>query len=263
MAKEPRSLHGKVVAITGGARGIGKATAQSLSREGAKIAIGDLDKPLADEVASSLGTEAIGLEVDVTDRDSFANFLDQVSERLGPIDVMINNAGIMPIGPFVDETDATAQRMVDINLHGVIYGMKLTIPGMKQRGSGSHRQHRFAGREGRSSRRRHLLRDQACRRRPERGSARGAPRHRDRGLGGDAGGGQHRARLRASGYPRRGKLEPEDVAEAIVEALKFPKFDVWVPASSAVIDKLIHPLPAPRQGGDRSLHEGRPGARRT
>ena len=66
MAKEPRSLHGKVVAITGGARGIGKATAISLAREGAKIAIGDLDKPLADEVANSLGTEAIGLEVDVT-----------------------------------------------------------------------------------------------------------------------------------------------------------------------------------------------------
>ena len=135
MAKEPRSLHGKVVAITGGARGIGKATAEALAREGAKIAIGDLDKPLADEVASSLGTEAVGLEVDVTDRDSFANFLDQVSERLGPVDVMINNAGIMPIGPFVDETDATAQRMIDINLHGVIYGMKLDDSGHEAAGA--------------------------------------------------------------------------------------------------------------------------------
>jgi NADP-dependent 3-hydroxy acid dehydrogenase YdfG len=243
MAKEPRSLHGKVVAITGGARGIGKATAQALAREGAKIAIGDLDKPLADEAANSLGTEAIGLELDVTDRDSFANFLDQVSERLGPIDVMINNAGIMPIGPFVDETDATAQRMVDINLHGVIYGTKLTIPGMTQRGAG------------------HIVNiaSQAGKVGLPGGATYCATKHAVVGLSEAV-----RAELSdtgvevsvvmpavvntelGSGLPdTRGvsKLEPEDVAEAIVGALKFPKFDVWVPASSAVIDKLIHPLP--------------------
>ena len=69
---------GKVVAITGGARGIGKATATALVREGAKVAIGDLDKPLAEEAAAELGGDAIGLELDVTDRDSFADFLDQV-----------------------------------------------------------------------------------------------------------------------------------------------------------------------------------------
>jgi len=124
MAKEPRSLQGKVVAITGGARGIGRATARALAAEGAKVALGDLDKPLAEEAAAELGTEAVGLALDVTERDSFARFLDQVGERLGPLDVLINNAGIMPIGRFVDEDDATARRMVDINLHGVIYGMK-------------------------------------------------------------------------------------------------------------------------------------------
>ena len=136
MAKEPRSVGGKVVAITGGARGIGKATAAALVREGAKVAIGDLDKPLAEEAAAELGGETIGLELDVTRRDSFANFLDQVSERLGPLDVLINNAGIMPIGPFTGEDDATARRMIDINLHGVIYGMKLVLPGMRERGRG-------------------------------------------------------------------------------------------------------------------------------
>ncbi len=179
MAKEPRSLQGKVVAITGGARGIGKATAQALAREGAKVAIGDLDKPLAEETAAGLGTEAIGLELDVTRRDSFANFLDQVSERLGPLDVLINNAGIMPIGPFTEETDATAQRMIDINLHGVIYGMKLAIPGMRQRGSRPPGQHRLAGGQGRASRRRHLLRHQARRGRAQRGGAGRASRHRE------------------------------------------------------------------------------------
>ena len=91
MAKEPRSLQGKVVAITGGARGIGKATAKALAREGAVIAIGDLDAELARATASELGEGSVGLELDVTRRDSFENFLDQVSERLGPLDVIINN----------------------------------------------------------------------------------------------------------------------------------------------------------------------------
>ena len=136
MAKEARSLQGKVVAITGGARGIGKATAKALAREGAKIAIGDLDKPLAEQTAAELDDGGRRPRARRHRRDSFARFLDQVAERLGPLDVLINNAGIMPLGPFVDEDDATARRMIDINVHGVIFGTKLAIPGMRQRGSG-------------------------------------------------------------------------------------------------------------------------------
>src|SRR5688572_25750397 len=103
MAKEPRPIRGKVVAITGGARGIGKATAKALVREGAKVAIGDLDVQLAEETASELGGETIALELDVTQRESFERYVAQVEERLGPLDVIVNNAGIMPIGPFADE----------------------------------------------------------------------------------------------------------------------------------------------------------------
>jgi NADP-dependent 3-hydroxy acid dehydrogenase YdfG len=243
MAKEPRSLQGKVVAITGGARGIGRATARALTRQGAKIAIGDLDKPLAEETASELGGEAIGLELDVTRRDSFANFLDQVSERLGPLDVLINNAGIMPIGSFTEETDATAKRMIDINLHGVIYGMKLAIPGMRQRGSG------------------HLvnLASQAGKVGLPGGATYCATKHAVVGLSEAVRAELHDSGVEVSvvmpavvntelgsGLPdTRGvkKLEPEEVAEAITSTLQFPRFDVWVPASSAVIDKLVHPLP--------------------
>ena len=127
MAKAPRSLAGRVVAITGGARGIGRATAAALIARGARVAIGDIDGPLADQTAGELGTGTLGLQLDVTSRDSFAAFLDQVEDRLGPLDILINNAGIMPVGPFVDETDATAKRMVDINLHGVIFGSKLAL----------------------------------------------------------------------------------------------------------------------------------------
>src|SRR5947209_1246819 len=127
MAKAPRSLAGQVVAITGAARGIGRATAAALIAQGARVGIGDIDAALAERTAAELGGGTAGLALDVTDRDSFATFLDEVEARLGPLDVLINNAGIMPIGRFVEETDQTAQRMVDINLHGVIFGCKLAL----------------------------------------------------------------------------------------------------------------------------------------
>ena len=136
MARQPLSLRGRIVAITGGARGIGKATARALVLKGAKVAIGDLDRELAEQTAAEIGGDTLALELDVTRRDSFEGFLDQVEERLGSLDVLINNAGIMPLGRFVEEDDATAQRMVDINVHGVMYGMKLALPRMQRRGSG-------------------------------------------------------------------------------------------------------------------------------
>jgi NAD(P)-dependent dehydrogenase (short-subunit alcohol dehydrogenase family) len=136
MAKTLRSLNGQVVAITGGARGIGRATAAALIAQGARVGIGDIDAPLAERTAAELGAGTIGLPLDVTDRDSFATFLDEVERQLGPLDVLVNNAGIMPIGPFIDETDACAQRLLDINIHGVIIGSKLAIERFTPRGRG-------------------------------------------------------------------------------------------------------------------------------
>src|SRR6059036_3448918 len=98
MTREPRSLSGKVVAITGGARGIGHATARALAHQGARVAIGDLDGQLAARVAAELGGDAFGVGVDVTDNAAFTAFLDGVEHRLGPIDVLVNNAGIMSPG---------------------------------------------------------------------------------------------------------------------------------------------------------------------
>ena len=109
---------------------------KALVREGAKVAIGDLDVELAEKTATELGGGTIALELDVTSRDSFEGYLDQVEERLGSLDVIINNAGIMPLGKFADESDATANRMIDINLHGVLYGMKAALPRMERRNSG-------------------------------------------------------------------------------------------------------------------------------
>jgi NAD(P)-dependent dehydrogenase (short-subunit alcohol dehydrogenase family) len=131
-----KSLTGKVVAITGGARGIGRATAEALIDTGAKVAIGDIDGEMAGATAQELGHGTVGVYLDVTDSDSFAAFLDRTERDLGPLDILINNAGIMPLGAFVEETDATATRMIEINLSGVIIGSKLALRRFQARGEG-------------------------------------------------------------------------------------------------------------------------------
>ena len=254
MAKERRSLAGKVVAITGGARGIGEATARAIVAKGGKVAIGDLDVDLAQKTAGVLGGETIALELDVTRRDSFENFISQVEERLGPLDVLINNAGIMPIGPFVDEDDATARRMIDINLHGVIFGTKLAMPGMVRRGTG------------------HIVNiaSQAGKGGFPGGATYCATKHAVVGLSEAV-----RAELRDTGVEvsvvmpavvntelgsglveaRGVKVsEPSDVADAIVDALEAPKFDVWVPKVTAAISRVMTLLPrSGREGIARLL----------
>ncbi|AYF73179.1 SDR family oxidoreductase [Nocardia yunnanensis] len=129
------TIAGKVVVITGGARGIGLATATALQALGAKIAIGDIDETTVKESGAARGFDVYGT-LDVTDPQSFTDFLDEVERRLGPIDVLINNAGIMPTGRVVDEPDQITRRILDINVYGVILGSKLAIARMLPRGRG-------------------------------------------------------------------------------------------------------------------------------
>src|SRR5207253_3702001 len=97
MAKQPRIIAGENAAITGGARGIGRATAQAMLEKGMKVALGDVDADAARATAAELGPRCVGLPLDVTDRASFAAFLDAAEEQLGPLDVLVNNAGIMQV----------------------------------------------------------------------------------------------------------------------------------------------------------------------
>src|SRR5215475_13803086 len=131
-----RPLAGKVAAVTGGGRGIGAETARALAAAGAAVAIGDIDLANAERVAAGAGNGAIALRLDVTDRPGFTAFLDRVCERLGSIDVLVNNAGIMPLARIEDEDDATTLRVLEINLHAVIHGTREAIRLMKPRGTG-------------------------------------------------------------------------------------------------------------------------------
>ncbi|MFI6870035.1 SDR family oxidoreductase [Nocardia sp. NPDC050406] len=130
------SIAGKVVVITGGARGIGFATARRLRDLGAQVAIGDVDEAKVKEAGADLGLEVYG-KLDVTDPDGFATFLDEVERRLGPLDVLVNNAGIMPANPFVEEPDRVTRRILDINVYGVAVGSKLAAQRMVPRGRGT------------------------------------------------------------------------------------------------------------------------------
>jgi len=248
MAKQPRTLAGRVVAITGAARGIGRATAQALVREGATVAIGDLDLEVAERTAGEIGPRAAAFALDVTDRASFERFLESVEARFGAVDALVNNAGIMLLGPFVDEDDATARRMVDINVHGVMLGMKLAVPRFVARGEG------------------HLINiASAAGKAPYPGGATycgtkhfvvgvsETVRGELRGTGVDLSvvmpvvvDTELAAGLRTPhGIPR---IQPEDVAAAIVETLRRPRFDVYVP-------RAIGPLTALSAIAPRRLRE--------
>jgi short-subunit dehydrogenase len=135
MARAPRSLDRLVVFITGAARGIGKVTAVALAGEGARVVIADLDGELAAQAAAEVGAErAIG--VDVTDHAAFTAALDETERELGPLDVLINNAGVMPIGRFADDTDRTAYRAFEINVFAVMHGTREAVRRMTPRGRG-------------------------------------------------------------------------------------------------------------------------------
>ncbi len=128
------NLTGRIVAVTGGANGIGREIARLLASCGARVAIGDRDAAAAGLTAERLCGTLLGIEV--SNPDSFANFLATVEAEWGPVDVLVNNAGVMWAGPFDAEPNTATERQVAVNLLGVIYGVKAAAPAMVARGSG-------------------------------------------------------------------------------------------------------------------------------
>ena len=133
------NIRGKTIAITGAARGIGYATAKALLARGARVVIGDRDVAVLDKAVGELVRlgQATGYPVDVTDAESFAVFLDKArTDGAGHIDVLINNAGVMPVGPFLEQTDQAIRTSVEVNFCGVLTGCRLVLPEMVKRRSG-------------------------------------------------------------------------------------------------------------------------------
>ncbi|MEV0003239.1 SDR family oxidoreductase [Micromonospora sp. NPDC050980] len=219
-----------VVAVTGGARGIGAATVARLRATGWRVAAGDLT-----------GGD---YELDVTDPDSFRAFLDNVERDLGPVDVLVNNAGVMWVGPFADEPAAATDAQLAVNVRGVINGFRLSAPRMRARGHG------------------HLVTiASSASRVPAPGAATyAATKHAVLGYAMVA-----REELRGTGVEvslvlpavvdtelARGtdhgavaRLRPDEVAEAVLRVLRRPRFETYVPARLGLFARLVAGLPAP------------------
>ena len=132
-------MSSRIALVTGAARGIGRAIALELSAQGRDVAVADI---LADEVESvaaeveRLGPRALPVALDVTDQGSVDAAIEKVSEGLGPVDVLVNNAGWDEMRPFLETDEAFWDRVIDINFKGPLRFTRLILPGMMERGWG-------------------------------------------------------------------------------------------------------------------------------
>jgi len=236
-------LAGRVVAITGAGRGIGAATAQALTAEGARVAIGDIDLDVAKATAERIGGDTLALPLDVTSPESVAEFMDTVESTLGPIDVYINNAGVMPLSPMLAEDDATIDRIFAINTRAMIHGTREAARRMLPRGRGHIvNVASTAGRAGiagsatySASKAAMIMYTQAA-----------YTELRPHGL--DVScvmPGITRTELTAGvpDMPAFRAITPEAVADAIVAAVVKPRFDVYIPKSAGRLIDVISLLP--------------------
>lgn len=129
------SVDGAVVIITGGARGIGAKTAELFSARGATVWTGDVDADVAATTAAGI-PRCRAAHLDVTQRSSWEGFVSDVIRESGRVDILVNNAGVMPLGAFDAEPEATTDLILDVNVRGVLNGMRAVIPSMVSRGRG-------------------------------------------------------------------------------------------------------------------------------
>ena len=132
-------IEGKVVLITGGSSGIGAETARLLAERGAKVAIAARRKDRLDEVVADIaanGGTARSYALDVTDKSAVQSVVAAIIADFGRLDVLINNAGLMPIRPMAEVNTDEWDQMIDVNLKGTLYGIAAALPGFLEQGSG-------------------------------------------------------------------------------------------------------------------------------
>jgi NADP-dependent 3-hydroxy acid dehydrogenase YdfG len=139
MAAMPGPLEGRVAAVTGASSGIGEATALALAEAGAAVALGarrvDRLEKLAEKIESG-GGRALALELDVTDEEQARAFMQRVSQELGSLHVLVNNAGVMLLGPVEGADTGEWRRMVEVNLLGLLWCTHAALPLMREAGGG-------------------------------------------------------------------------------------------------------------------------------
>jgi short-subunit dehydrogenase len=259
------------VVVTGAARGIGEATARRLAAAGHRLALGDLDTELVGAVAESItlgrAGSATSAHLDVTSPESWREFL-AATQEVGPVDVLVNNAGIMPLGQVLKEPDEVTRKIFDVNVFGIINGTKAVGPGMVDRGRGhivnvasavgrvpvadgaSYAASKFAAVGFSESTRLELK-----------------PHGIDVTV---ILPGIVRTELAAGVPDARGvrSLKPEDVAEVIESAIRKPRPELWVPTWTRTMAKATGILPARAQEAlarafkaDRVMSDADPAAR--
>ncbi|WP_182378255.1 SDR family NAD(P)-dependent oxidoreductase [Nocardioides sp. WS12] len=132
-------MSNRVALVTGGAQGIGKGIATTLGRDGFRVVVADLNLAVAEETAkeiSAAGGEAIAVQIDVTSTESVKAAVATVEQELGPIEVVVNNAGWDDFMPFVKTTEEFWDKVIDINYKGALRVIHAVVPGMTERGFG-------------------------------------------------------------------------------------------------------------------------------
>jgi NADP-dependent 3-hydroxy acid dehydrogenase YdfG len=129
-------LSNKVVLITGASSGIGEATARELAAAGAKLMLGARRSERLEALAAELGENVAWARLDVTEREGFADFVAAAEERFGRVDVLVNNAGVMPLSPLAALLVEQWDWMIDVNVRGVLNGIAAVLPRFVEQGSG-------------------------------------------------------------------------------------------------------------------------------